>query len=295
LQVYLATLDSSLTEPADESPAPTPKTISPAQTHLTTGMQIVAKTRTLLLILFALAILVFAAPCAFAQAASPDEQTLLRLANQFRVQHNIPPLHWDNSLARAARAHLQWVVRNPGQLLHQYSGEPDLVTRGANADARFATISENLAANGDSPAALHQAWTISPTHRANLLDPNLNSVGIAVAENHGLFFAVTDFGRYVVALTPDTIEHQVAKLLQAQGIPPAPSNEDARKTCTMVQGQAGTPKLVIQWDGADISQLPDNVLHELHKTRYTSAAVGACAGEPSNPQFTTYHIAILLY
>jgi hypothetical protein len=63
----------------------------------------------------------------------------------------------------------------------------------------------------------------------------------------------------------------------------------------MVQGQAGNPKLVIQWDGADISQLPDNVLQELRKIKYTSAAVGACSGEPSNPQFTTYHIAILLY
>jgi hypothetical protein len=63
----------------------------------------------------------------------------------------------------------------------------------------------------------------------------------------------------------------------------------------MPQGQAGAPKLVIQWDGADISHLPDAVLQNLDKTRYTSAAVGACPGRQSNPQFTTYHIAVLLY
>src|SRR5271156_6189257 len=97
-----------------------------------------------LAILTILAILAVPAQHARAQAgASPAEQTLLQLANQARVQHNLPPLHWDASLAQAAHAHLRWVVRNPGELLHQYPGEPDLVTRGANAGARFSTISEN--------------------------------------------------------------------------------------------------------------------------------------------------------
>jgi hypothetical protein len=99
----------------------------------------------------------------------------------------------------------------------------------------------------------------------------------------------------VPALTPETVEHQIATLLQAQGFPPAASNEDARKTCTMAQGQAGTPKLVIQWDGSDISHLPDSVLEHLDKAKYTSAAVGACPGRQTNQQFTTYHIAVLLY
>ena len=135
----------------------------------------------------------------------------------------------------------------------------------------------------------------TPTHRANLLDPNLNAVGIAVGKDQGLLFAVEDFGRTVPALTPESVEQQVAKLLQARGLPPAPSNEDARKTCTMPQGQAGTPKLVIQWDGSDISHLPDALVQNLGKTRYTSAAVGACPGRQPNQQFTTYHIAVLLY
>jgi uncharacterized protein YkwD len=229
------------------------------------------------------------------QSSASPEQTLLQLANQARAQHNLPPLQWDSSLAKAARAHLQWVLRNSTNLEHQYPGEPDLVTRGANAGARFGTISENIAGHGDTPAAIQQIWMTTPTHRANLLDPNLNAVGIAVAENQGLLYAVEDFSRNVAALTPDAVEHQVAKLLQARGFPPAASNADARKTCTMSQGQAGTPKLVIQWDGSDISQLPDAVVQQLDKSRYTSAAVGACSGKQSGQQFTTYHIAVLLY
>lgn len=259
-----------------------------------------AKTKISLLLFFALAVITLTAPFALAQngpqtGPSPDEQTLLQLANQSRAQHNLPPLRWDSSLASAARAHLQWVIRNPGELLHQYAGEPDLITRGSHAGARFGTISENIAAHGDTPASLHQIWMTTPTHRANLLDPNLNVVGIAVIENQGLLFAVEDFAHDVPALTPDAIEHQVAKLLQARGFPPAPSNQDARKTCTMAEGQAGVPKLVIQWDGSDISRLPDAVVQQLDKTKYSSAAVGACPSNQSNQQFTTYHIAVLLY
>lgn len=220
---------------------------------------------------------------------------LLQLANQARAAHNLPPLEWDNALAHAARTHLQWVVRNPAELLHQYPGEPDLVTRGGSAGARFGTIAENLAGHGDSPVVLQQIWMRTPTHRANLLNPNLNLVGIAVVESQGLLFAVEDFARNVPVLTPAAVEQKVASLLQAQGFSSAASNDDARKTCTMAQGQAGSPKLVIQWDGSDISYLPDSVLQHLDKSRYTSAAVGACPGRQPNQQFTTYHIAVLLY
>src|ERR1700761_2350891 len=132
-------------------------------------MHRITKTKSLLLLLV-LAIVARPALCAVAQAnGSPDEQALLQLANQARAQHNLPPLRWDSNLAIAARNHLRWVIRNPGELLHQYPGEPDLVTRGASAGARFGTISENIAGHGQTPADLHNIWMTTPTHRANLL------------------------------------------------------------------------------------------------------------------------------
>ncbi len=257
------------------------------------------KPRSFLLALLAVIILAAAAPHTRAQsqvppAASP-EQTLLQLANQARAAHNLPPLQWDDSLARAAKAHLQWVLRNPNNLQHQYPGEPDLVTRGADAQAHFSTISENIAGHGDTPDSLHDIWMATASHRANLLDPKLNAVGIAVAQDQGLLYAVEDFGRTAPRLSFEAVERQVAKLLQQQGFPPAPSNADARKTCAMPQGQEGNPRLVIRWDGADIGELPAAVVQQLDKTRYTSAAVGACPSEALNRQFTTYHIVVLLY
>lgn len=226
---------------------------------------------------------------------SPAEQTIFQLANQARAEHKLPPLRWDNALAKAARSHLQWVIRNSGELLHQYPGEPDLATRGATAEAHFSTISENIAGHGDTPESLHQIWMNTPTHRANLLDPNLDVIGIAVAENKGFLYAVEDFARNVPVLSFEAIEQQVSKLLQAEGLSPAPSNNDARITCTMPHGQAGAPRLVIQWDTAEFSQLPDVILEQIDQTKYSSAAVGVCQGKPSNPQFTTYHIAVLFY
>src|SRR5437899_9862349 len=155
--------------------------------------------RTTLLFVLLLAMFAVTAPSAIAQ--SNAEQALLQLANQARAQHNLPPLRWDSALAVAARNHLHWVVRS-SDLRHQYPGEPDLVTRGANAGARFSTISENIAGHGQTPSDLHNIWMTTPVHRANLLDPKLNVVGIAVGENQGLLFAVQDFAREVPALTP---------------------------------------------------------------------------------------------
>ena len=57
--------------------------------------------------------LTLAAPFTFAQG-DPAEQTLLQLANQARAAHNLPPLHWDSELARAAHAHLERVVHEQG-------------------------------------------------------------------------------------------------------------------------------------------------------------------------------------
>jgi hypothetical protein len=229
-------------------------------------------------------------------AQSPSEQSLLQLANQARAAHSLPPLHWDNDLARAARAHVPYLVHDPSQLLHQYPGEPDLTTRAHQAGAHFSTVAENLAGRGESPAAIQQIWMTTPTHRANLLDPNLSAAGIAIVEANGLLYAVEDFSHSVSSLNPEAVEQQVAKLLQDQGIPPAASNEDARKTCTMSQGNAGTPKLVIQWDTPDLTQLPPAIVQQLHSGNYTSGAAGACPGrQPNNQQFTTWHIALLLY
>jgi hypothetical protein len=235
-------------------------------------------------------------PSAIAQATpSPAEQSLLQLANQARTQHNLAPLQWDNNLAHAAHAHLDRVLQAEGDYLHQYPGEPDLITRGANAGAHFSTIAENIGGRGENPAALQQIWMTTPTHRANLLNPDLNTVGIAVVERNGLLYAVEDFAHSAPVRQTADIEKRVAQLLQEHGIAPADSNADARATCEMPKGNAGSPKMVIQWDGPNPTLLPDVLLKQIATGNYTSAQVGACPSQQTNQQFTLYHVAVLLY
>ena len=250
-------------------------------------------------ILMLLLTLVLPARLAMAQVESATtEQALLRLANEARAERGLPALQWDAALARAAKAHLEWMVRDQQdagrELLHQYPGEQDLIARGGAAGARFSTISENLAARGQDAASLQQKWMSTAVHRRTLLDPGLDTVGIAVEEKDGLLYAVEDFAHDVPMQRNDEIEKRVAQLLQARGVAPAESNEDARKTCEMAKGAAGGPKLVVQWDGPEPTALPDALLQQLASGRFTSAAVGVCPGKQSG-SFTGYHVAVLLY
>jgi len=169
-----------------------------------------------------------------------------------------------------------------------------MTTCGAQSGAHFTTIAENVGRGSDIPL-IHQTWMNSPTHRANILDPNLNAIGISVAEDHGLFSAVEDFSHSATVQSFDSLEKRVAQILLSHGIAPAESNADAHQTCTMQNGAAGSPRLVVQWDGPDPTLLPDALLRAIATGRYTSAEVGVCASKQPNPQFTTYNVAVQLY
>jgi Cysteine-rich secretory protein family len=244
-------------------------------------------------------LLILALLPSIAHSQSPSEQTLLNLTNRHRAEHNLPPLAWDPILARAALIHAQRVAREPGPVQHQYPGEPDLMTRAAMAGSHFSSILENVAGQATTPAQLDQAWMASPSHRADILNPNANVVGIAVVENQGLLYAVQDFARITPSLAPAEIERRVSQLLLDHGLAPAPSNADARATCPMHTGNAGNPLLVIQWDGADLAEIPALVLHQVPNPATHTAAVANCASQrpthlPDQP-FTTYRVVILIY
>ena len=61
-----------------------------------------------------------------------------------------------------------------------------------SARAHFTWISENVD-EGPTPTAIHQSFMKSPQHRANILDSDMDSAGISIAERNGQLFAVEDF------------------------------------------------------------------------------------------------------
>jgi len=152
------------------------------------------------------------------------ERALLEDANRERVAQGLAPLRWNANLAAAAHVHaLQMVQHNT--LSHQFSGEAPLQDRARSAGARFTEVAENVA-EGPSAEMIHASWMHSPPHRANLLDPELTDIGIAVAvgapgpgSGRGpMLFAVQDFSQAVPELSLNEQEHEVASALAARGL-----------------------------------------------------------------------------
>jgi uncharacterized protein YkwD len=127
------------------------------------------------------------------QKTSDAERQLFNAANQERKAHGLPSLKPDEALTNAARAHAQRMAEQ-GTISHQLPAEPNLLSRAKAVGAHFSWISENVD-EGQSATAIHLSFMGSPQHRANILDSDMNSVGIGVAERNGQMFAVEDFSK----------------------------------------------------------------------------------------------------
>lgn len=235
----------------------------------------------------------FSSPAACAQASSKAE-ILFAAANRERVARGLMPLEWSSPLAEAARLHAVRMA-NRNTLSHQLSGEPSPADRAAHAGARFSALAENVA-EGPTAEGIHRQWMNSPPHRENLLDPHLDSVGIAVAEHNGTLFAVEDFSRAVEALSLAEQEAIVDAKLRSHGLQLLKDKSDARRSCPLDNGYAGAhkPAFVLHYATADLRTLPDILEKRIETGRYHSVAVGAC---PSDAKlgFSMYRIAVLLY
>jgi hypothetical protein len=230
-----------------------------------------------------------------AQTPSVAEQYLFQMANAERAQRGLGALHWDAALYRAAVLHAQEMAARQS-ISHQYPGEPELAQRGKAAGARFSLIAENVA-EAETAVRIHDAWMNSPGHRANLLDPHVDGVGISVLRRNGQLYAVQDFDRTVETLSLEAQEQTVAQLLAATGrVEVSPASEDARRTCGLSTGYAGArqPTFVMRYTSGDLARLPDTLKAKIATGQYREAVVGACATTDNQP-FSTFSIAVLLY
>lgn len=218
---------------------------------------------------------------------------LFQEANQDRAAYRLQPLRLDPDLTYAAWRHAQRMVPT-GRLSHDLPGEPDLTVRVQQAGVRCSTVDENLA---ESPTAstINNEWMHSPPHRANLLDPRVNAVGIAIMNVHGELYAVQDFAREVKTLTQPQQEEQVSRLLRGRGLQILPDPAVARSYCgNASNGKRPLPRLIMKYSTADLTQLPPQVKQGLASGTYRRADVGVCSGTTQNG-FAAYRIVILLY
>jgi hypothetical protein len=246
---------------------------------------------------------VVAATTALAQdgnpgAIQPEAWQIVVLANQARAEAKAGPLKWDEGLAAAARAHCLRMAEE-GQIAHRYGGEPDLGARAAQAGAHFSLIEENVAL-GPSPAAIHDEWMHSPGHRTNLLNPEVDRVGVAVVASRGVLYAVADYARGVATMTDSEVEGAVGALVRASGVTVLEDATAARAACLLDHGlppasSGPQPGFVMRWQDTNLSHLPKALTVRLASRQFHQAAVGSCAPKDVEGAFTMHRVAVLLY
>jgi uncharacterized protein YkwD len=224
---------------------------------------------------------------------SASEQTLFDDANRARDKEDLPPLKWNALLASAARQHAELMAQHSA-ISHQFPGEPALVQRIAAVGARFSSVAENVAAGQDA-GDIHYGWMHSPGHRANILDPKLTALGVAVVEARGRLFAVQDFSVSVPELNLDEQEKQVSALLKESGIAVTNQTQDARKECANQGVPAGNRTIsIIRFEAPDLGKLPEGLERKIHNQAFHRAEVGACA-PMKEFGFPVYRIAVMLF
>ncbi len=185
-------------------------------------------------------------------ATSPDipfgdydpaaERLLLDLANQARAQAGAPRLTLDAGLSQAARAHAEAMFA-ARRLSHQFDGEPSLPQRlAATTHVQLDHEGENVALDFDA-ANGHQHLMLSPPHRANLLNPAYNVVGLGVVRSGDRLYIVQDFGHalptYSAAEVKDRIAATVAQARrEAEPARPHPARPAHCRRCGLLHGKS---------------------------------------------------------
>ncbi len=224
------------------------------------------------------------------QFDEPGEQQLIDLINQARTAHGLNQLTVDEPLTAAARKHTRLMVQHSA-LSHQFEGEPAPQTRVNNEGLSSDAQGENVDMN-QSIAGAHDALMHSPPHRANILDPDYNAVGVGVIEAGGNVWVTEDFARRLPQLSESQAESAVQNGIEhyekarAFGAPVRqPLTQLRHMACDMalnddlnltpVSRLAGVHQ-VFAWTAGDPAKLPKGIDSLLTTGLKGGYSLGAC-------------------
>jgi uncharacterized protein YkwD len=238
------------------------------------------------------------------------EQQLIDLVNQERHRQGLAELTHEPKLTEAAREHAQRMA-DRGSLSHQFPGEPALRDRIARTDLRFKAVAENVG-YANSVERVHSTFMRSPGHRANILDPDYNAVGIGVVRRGDYLYVAQNFAYRLPVYTEVEAEHllleQVNQIRSAAGLQPlevADSSEVFERACTMAAEQSlrtrdvlrdlRTASHVVTFIASDLTKPPSS-LRELSRSRvYRRIAVGPCFAKSEKYPAGAWWVIVALY
>jgi uncharacterized protein YkwD len=250
-----------------------------------------------------------AADIPFHDDESQAEEQLLALANQSRKQAGAPPLTLDNGLSQAARTHALAMLQ-ARQLSHQFNGEPALPVRLAATTAlQLDQEGENVALDYDAEHG-HEHLMLSPPHRANLLNPAYNVVGLGVVRSGDRLYMVQDFGHALSNYSSAQVKERIAAAVNRSRHQSSLS-ELARRdlptadeaACSMAQadklGTSPVHKLaeratVLTYTSLHPETLPNGTAHAIASPTLHGFSIGTCYSKTATYPTGVYWIVLSL-
>jgi len=256
----------------------------------------------------AVLILILCASVAAQQSA--QEQELVEQVNQAREKAGRPPLTVDHRLTQAAREHSQKMAESH-TLTHVLSGEPGVPERLAATGIRFNRSGENVGYNSDFEK-MHSGFMHSPPHRANILSPDYDHIGIGVVQgSDGIYWATEDFAYEVpnrrATEAADLAARRFESMRKETGLPPLRrlSEPQLQKlACSMARAGQLNPRAVlglqgvrntITYNNSRPEELPASVRSIASTKSLTKFAVGACEGKSEANPGGTYYVVLAFY
>jgi len=231
------------------------------------------------------------------------------LANAARKQAGAPPLTLDSGLSQAARVHAQAMV-DAQQLSHQFKGEPSLPQRlAATTNLQLDQAGENVALDYDAQHA-HEHLMLSPPHRANLLNPAYNVVGLGVVRSGDRLYIAQDFGHalpnYSAEEVKDRIATSVNQLRRRSSLPELPRRDlltADEAACSMAQAdklgtaqvrKMATQSTVLTYTSLRPETLPSGTSHAIASRNLHSFSIGTCYSKTDTYPTGVYWIVLSL-
>jgi len=250
-----------------------------------------------------------AADIPFNRYDSEAEQILLELANQARRQAGAPALALDAGLCQAARVHAEAMFA-ARQLSHQFVGEPSLPQRLADATrTQLDQEAENVALDFDAEGG-HQHLMLSAPHRANLLNPAYNVVGLGAVRSGDRLYIVQDFGHALPNYSTAEVKEQIAAALaqaRHQSRQPALARRDLLNSddaaCSMAQAdklgtlpvqQLAQRYTVLTYTSLHPETLPANSVQAIASQNLRSFSIGACYARTETYPTGVYWVVLAL-
>ena len=237
------------------------------------------------------------------------EQDLLQLANQSRQRAGAPSLVLDTGLTAAARTHAQAMLE-AHHLSHQFAGEPKLVQRlAATSSLQLDQAAENVALDYSAQGG-HEHLMLSPPHRANLLNPAYNTVGLGVVRSGDRLYIVQDFAHALPAYSADEVKDRIAVAVnqaRRKGSRTVLLRRDLQKAdeaaCSMARAdRLGTSPVhplarrftVLTYTSLRPEALPGAASHAINSPNLQNLSIGACYARTNTYPTGVYWIVMSL-